>query len=103
MERRVSLDRCRRLLGAKLPVSDENLALVREQLYCFAELIFDVRADKKNSSNDTGALLERAAKSKEELEILQERAAIIEFDADVSRDEAERMAISLALENEREN
>jgi hypothetical protein len=37
------------------------------------------------------------------LEILLERAAIIEFDGKVLRDEAERMAIRLSLVNERVN
>jgi hypothetical protein len=103
MERNVSIDRCRKLLGPKLSGSDQDLAMLLEQFYSLADLILDVRADQKRSRNDVTDLLERAANSKEELEILQERAAIIEFDGDVSRDDAERMAISLALENERVN
>jgi hypothetical protein len=103
MERNVSIDRCRKVLGTKLSGSDQNLAMLREQFYSLADLFLDVRADQKNRSQIGNDLLERAANSKEELEILHERAAIIEFDGDVSRDEAERMAISLALENEQAN
>jgi hypothetical protein len=64
----ISLERCRKVLGPKNRLSDENLATLREQLYCFAELVLQVRADKKNSSTDTAGLLERATHSKEDLE-----------------------------------
>jgi hypothetical protein len=103
MERNVSIDRCRKLLGPKLSGSDQDLAMLREQFYSLADLFLDVRADEKNSRQVGTERLERAANSKEELEVLQERAAIIEFEGDVSREDAEQMAISFALENERLN
>jgi hypothetical protein len=107
MERMVSLDRCRKVLGQKESISDENLVTLREQLYCFAELIFDVREKRKKSSEKSSdgfmTPFEQAAKSQEDPEVLRERAAIIEFEGNTSRDEAERMAISLSLANERVN
>lgn len=103
MERRVSIDHCRKILGPYEAVSDENLATLREQLYRFAELIFDVREDRKKCSGFIETHFEQTSNFQEEREILRERAAIIEFDGKVSRDEAERMAIGLSLVNERMN
>jgi hypothetical protein len=103
MERRVTLDRCRKVLGPKESGSDENLAMLCEQLYCFAELIFDVRDDQKKLNNLALTPFEQAANSQDELEVLRERAAIIEYEGNFSREEAERMAISLSLANERVN
>jgi hypothetical protein len=98
----ISLERCRKVLGPKNRLSDENLATLREQLYCFAELALNVR-DRQKTTDSEPCALEQAAKSPEDLEALRERAAIIEFDGNFSRDDAERQAITLSLENERLN
>lgn len=90
----ISLKRCRKVLGPKISVPDETLVKLREQLYCFAELALDIRGQRQKSVNIT---LEQVATSSEDLDVLQERAAIIEFDGKVTRDEAERMAVSLTL------
>lgn len=97
----ISLERCRKILGPDNPVSDENLAALREQLYSFAELALDIR--DRNSEIHVASTFEQIASSHQEPDVLRERAAIIEFDGDVSRDEAERMAVGLSLENERIN
>lgn len=96
----ISLERCRKVLGPKNGLSDENLATLREQLYCFAELALNIRDCQKGKDSFA---LEQAANSPEDLEALRERAAIIEFDGNVLRDEAERIAITLWLPNERVN
>jgi hypothetical protein len=102
MDRMISLERCRKVLGPQNGLSDETLATLREQLYCLAELALNVRDRQKTTDRELDAF-EQAANSPEDLEALRERAAIIEFDGNFSRDEAERMAISLSLENERLN
>lgn len=88
----ISLERCRKVLGPKTGLSDETLATLREQLYCFAEVALNVRDRQKTTDSEPFAL-EQAAKSPEDLEALRERAAIIEFDGNFSRDDAERLAI----------
>lgn len=97
----ISLERCRKVLRPNNAVSDENLAALREQLYSFAELALDIR--DRSSALHVASAFEQIANSHEEPDVLRERAAIIEFDGDVSRDEAERMAVDLSLENERIN
>jgi hypothetical protein len=101
MERMISLERCRKILGPDNPVSDENLAALREQLYSFAELALDIR-DRRSVSQGASAF-EQIASSHEDPDTLRERAAIIEFEGNISRDEAQRMAVGLSLENERIN
>lgn len=97
----ISLERCRKVLGPNNAVSDENLAALRDQLYSFAELALDIR--DRRSDFHVASAFEQIASSQEDPDVLRERAAIIEFDGDVSRDEAERMAVGLSLENERIN
>lgn len=101
MERMISLERCRKILGPNNPVSDENLAALREQLYSFAELALDIR--DRSSDSPVASAFDQIASSHEDPDVLRERAAIIEFDGNISRDEAERMAVGLSLENERIN
>jgi len=97
----ISLERCRKILGPDNPVSDENLAALREQLYSFAELALVIR--DRSSVSLVASAFEQIASSHEDPDTLRERAAIIEFDGNISRDEAERMAVELSLENERIN
>jgi len=94
----ISLERCRKILGSNNAVSDENLAALREQLYSFAELALDIR--DRSSALHVASAFEQIANSHEDPDTLRERAAIIEFDGNTSRDEAERMAVELSLENE---
>jgi hypothetical protein len=103
MERMISLERCRKILGPKVSVSDENLAALREQLYSFAELALDIRDRKQSSVLPYTSAFEQVAAEQHDPDVLRERAAIIEFDGNVSRDEAERKAIDLALATERIN
>jgi hypothetical protein len=93
----LSLERCRKVLGSDTKLSDEDLATLRDQLYCLASLTLELRDHQKKSTlkKPDGDLIDRDA--------LEERAAIIEFEGNVSRDEAERNAVALALENDHLN
>ena len=93
----LSLERCRKVLGSGNNLSDEDLATLRDQLYCFASLALELRDHQKKSARENHGLdsIDRDA--------LEERAAIIEFDGNVSRDEAEKTAVALALENDHLN
>jgi hypothetical protein len=93
----LSLERCRKVLGLDKKLSDEDLATLRDQLYCFAALALEVRDNQKRSvleMRDVGSI---------DRDALEERAAIIEFEGKLSKDEAERNAIAFALENDRLN
>jgi hypothetical protein len=93
MERMLSLERCRKLLGPENNVPDEKLVTLRDQLYCLAELVLDLRDNSQNVDLSVDGAFEQLAVSNEDPNALKERAAIIEFDGKVSRDEAERRAI----------
>ena len=93
----ISLERCRKVLGSGTKLSDEDLATLRDQLYCFAALALEVRDSPKKS------LLERPDLESIDRDALEERAAIIEFEGKLSRYEAERSAVELALENDHLN
>ena len=99
----ISLERCRKILGPGVSVSDENLAALREQLYSFAELALDFRDKRQKLVLPATNAFEQLANSQEDPEVLRERAAIIEFDGKFSRDEAERRAFDLGRATERIN
>ncbi len=100
MEQMLSLERCRKLLGTENSLPDESLVTLRDQLYCLAELVLDLRGSEQKLSDSA---FEQIARSREDPDALIERAAIIEFDGKVSRDEAERRAISMSLASEHVN
>lgn len=91
-----SLEYCRKVLGKDNELSDENLATLRDQFYCLANLMLDRRGNEKKSQ-------EEPRSRRLDRETLEERAAIIEFDGNLSRDEAEKNAVALALENDHSN
>ena len=93
----LSLERCRKIIGSGNRLSDEDLASLRDQLYCFAALALEVRDSQKKS------VWERPDLESLDRDALEERAAIIEFEGKLSRDEAERNALAFALENDHLN
>jgi hypothetical protein len=100
MERMLSLERCRKLLGPENSVPDEKLVTLRDQLYCLAELVLDLRDSSQKVDPSVNGAFEQIAVSNEDPNVLKERAAIIEFDGKVSRDEAERRTIEMSLASE---
>jgi hypothetical protein len=103
MERMLSLERCRKLLGPNKNVPDEKLVTLRDQLYCLAELMLDLRDSGQKVDLSVNGAFEQIAVSNEDPNVLKERAAIIEFDGKVSRDEAERRVIEMSLASESVN
>lgn len=57
---RLSLDRCRRLLGADCALSDSDLTALRNQLYTLAELVVSLTpdADTREAMNERSAIME---------------------------------------------
>ena len=103
MERMISLDRCRKLLGPENSVPDEKLVTLRDQLYCLAELFLDLRDIGQRLDKPVEGAFEQVAGSQQDPNVLKERAAIIEFDGGISREEAERQALSISLASQSVN
>jgi len=86
----LSVQRCRELLGST-DLSDEAIADLREQLYALAEMVAGISAANAGRYNRVIEKMRPADRAD-----VGERAAILEFDGQLSRDEAERLAVYLA-------
>ena len=82
----LSLEHCKKVLGCKVKLSNQELATVREQLYLWASLTLDAWDSRKTSNFDTAKRLMGDPIA------VEERAAIIEYEGNLSQDEAERSA-----------
>jgi len=106
----ISLEKCRKILGDS-SLSDNELEAIREAMYGLAFVAFDEFAVKpkdtsRESSPDEG--VERLQFTKAlaltpeiESEQIEERAAIKQFEAGLSKDEAERSAIQEYIDRQR--
>jgi hypothetical protein len=94
----LSLEHCHKELGKGLKISDEELTALREQLYILAGTLVDAWLTKPTLSE--GECFESAKKwlPADKIECIEERAAVIEFNGNYNRDQAERLAIKSALE-----
>jgi len=91
----LTIHKCRKLVGADCDLTDKELEQLRNQFYCLASLALEERDRQKKFLKVNGSVIDRHA--------VEERAAIIEFEGNVSRDKAERDAVALALENDHLN
>ncbi len=105
------LSRCRELIRQECRLSDSEIELLREQLYALAHIVIDVFAEKQLNGHQN--LMQgpasagtptkenfRAAQAlvpQDDHHRLEERAAIMEYEGDLTRDEAERHAFSSYL------
>jgi hypothetical protein len=103
----LSLARCREFLGSSNALTDQQVETLRQDLYALAEVALeDFRHPEKRPSTgrtplekprspDPHQLLEEtlAQVSTSERHELEERAAILEFDAGLERREANRKAL----------
>ena len=90
----LSLERCRKTLGDDAPRSDENLERLRRELYAPAHVA--VSTFSVHHSGDRQDFLEAALRlvPAHEHEVIEERAAIREYDGGLVRDDAERIVLS---------
>ncbi len=100
----LSVKNCRQFLGLESDnLSDREIEVLRDHLYCLAtrtvaQFVETQRLAKPVSKSN--ALDFRAALSSfgdDERGSVEERAAVMEFDGNLPRDEAERAAIALTL------
>ena len=75
----LSLKKCRQLLGI-VDATDEELESIRNALYAFVHLIVDHEENQLGSDSKLDSVE------------FEERAAIVEFDGGLSREESERIA-----------
>ena len=95
-DKRLNISDCRRLVDGG---TDEELALVRDQLYAIAEVTVRAFVETRRSNTRDGGPLDKALGwlPEEDAEHATERAAIIEFDGGKPRAEAERRALRSIL------
>jgi len=101
-DERIPLDRCRALLGEEgQDFNDRALRELRDALYAVAETLPDVG----QRASSTSLMFTSAEQTAPALnwEAVEERAAIVEFEGEVPRDVAQRMAICDHLAREQDN
>lgn len=85
----ISIALCRQLLGPEaVGKSDSEIMNVRSQLYALARIVTSVAVGLRDCGNVIDSL------PRDEREDVEERAAILEFDGKLSRNWAERVALS---------
>ena len=96
----LSLENCRSLLGNDSEGLDESdLELLREQFYCLARLSLEIFSNVGNQGQASAFQDALISFEQSERESIEERAAVIEFDGKVTRETAERIAISQAVQD----
>ena len=101
----LDLDRCRKLLGEDAAVTDEELVEIRESLYQLAHLLVTAYAEQDDAvkavaaSEEFQKFLETLSPEKQDQ--LEIRATALCNDIGVTRDDAERMAITEYIETQR--
>ncbi len=101
----ISLDRCRKLLGADAAVSDEELTEIRESLYQLAHVVVSAYTEQHHAV-DVGVASEEFEEflkrlPPEEQEEVEKRAAALVQDKGMCREKAERVAITEYIESQR--
>src|SRR5688572_10724712 len=123
----LSLQHCRRLLGPDAPSSNEELEEVRSVLYALAQICTGAFVEEHKNSHESSVNSSEAMAFDDEsvlqsnvtmsskfqlktalklvpadqAEVIEERAAILEYEGKCTRDEAERAALAINLEERR--
>jgi hypothetical protein len=109
-----SVKRCRQLLPRDCDLSDQEIEALRDQIYLLSRVIIDQFLEERqttagecatnsisqvSSAGNFQAALQLVPE--QERPLLEERASVMEFDGELSRDEAERSAVALTLPERR--
>ena len=90
----LSLKRCRAILGPDYTLDDDELRALRDSMYSFGGLlVFFYPKYQRQQKDSQWEGVDKGQFSKGELEDLDERAAIMEYDGGISRKDAEKAAI----------
>lgn len=97
----LSLTACREILGAdSANISDAEMKALRDQLYYLATMTINTLQANRGISNSFSNLRLSLNQCLADTCIeVEERAAVMEFDGKLSRDEAERAAIAGAVKD----
>jgi hypothetical protein len=93
----LSLQKCRSLLGTDCNLTDAQLEQLRQQLYAFSEVAIGAfhaqrQGPKSNGSEAKGVSALLTQVPEDERQQVEERAAILEYEAGRKKAEAERQA-----------
>ena len=105
----LSLDRCRKLLGPDVDLSDDELTRILTQLYAVADVALDQVLMPRAATDKAGPTRPRPFEatlrlvSDAERESLEERAAIQEYDGGLSRRDAERATLAALAKAKRKD
>ncbi len=93
----LSLQECRSLLGADCKLNDAELEQLRHELYAVADVAVGAFCAQKRSGSANGSKSQIVSGClggipEEERPAVEERAAILEFEAHLKKPEAERQA-----------
>ena len=92
----ISLTRFRELLGdSAADLAPSELEMLREQLYRVANSVCDLYLTGHNAVVDEDRILSQL--EPDTLADIEERAAVLEFDGNMTRDQATRLALNLEL------
>jgi hypothetical protein len=89
-DREISLTMARQLLGSSCDLSDVQIEQLRSGMYAIAESVVDAFARDYAGDRAQTALAKVPCSDRDSVE---ERAAILEFDAKLPRDTATRLAL----------
>jgi len=97
----LSVTNCREILGAdSAKISDAEMEALRDQLYYLATVTVNTLQSNRGSSNAFSNLRLSLKQCLADTCIeVEERAAVMEFDGKLSRDQAERAAIAAAVKD----
>ena len=98
----LSLDKCRRILGPDCDLSDQDIERLRDQLCDLATVAIVVHEEQRQA----GVVMEGNETKlrmipEDDRDEVEERAAILEFDGGISKQEAERLAVQQYFEGAR--
>ena len=90
----LSVEQCRKILGCGGLLSDKELEILRDQMYGLADVILDCLKSRSIAENTSGNFRRALTLIPEDVHpLLEERAAIVEFDGQTIRDDAERFTV----------
>lgn len=91
----LSLEECRRVLGPRCSLSDAGLESLRDQIRDLAVVVINSFVEGPQTGDHAhDDALRPAAVSENDRDAVAERAAMLEFDGGMTREEAERAAVS---------
>jgi hypothetical protein len=93
----LSLQKCRVLLGTDCKLTDLEVEQLRQELYALSDVVFEAFRTQRKTDSQTGPPAKEPASCisvipNVERDEVEERAAILEFEAGLRRPEAERQA-----------